>query len=190
MRRVNQLFNLPNHLRRFLRLRLRSLPKHLLAPGRQRKREKVRPIPSVDVTINTNLAVEGQQQSDFRTWHDSSGSHWHEAALVDCKDGTVHLSSSDGRLLEINESKLSSGDLNYLQSSDVYRKAHRKVNSSFFCFPVHSLISPGIGIPWYGSSRSARCYSSCDRTCRFRWPRAIRHRAVVTKTDTRQIIGM
>jgi len=67
-----------------------------------------------------------QQQSDFRTWHDSSGSHWHEAALVDCKDGIVHLSSSDGRLLEIHESKLSSGDLNYLRSSDVYRKAHHK----------------------------------------------------------------
>ena len=44
---------------------------------------------------------------------------------MDYKAGIVHLSSSDGMLLEIPEGKLSGNDLNYIRSQDVYRKAQR-----------------------------------------------------------------
>ena len=43
------------------------------------------------------------------------------------RDGAVHLSSSDGTALEIPEIKLSSDDLAYIQTQDVYKKAKRKV---------------------------------------------------------------
>jgi len=49
-------------------------------------------------------------------WHDSTGFHRQEAALVDYKAGIVHLSSSDGTLLEIPESKLSGDDQAYVRS--------------------------------------------------------------------------
>ena len=45
---------------------------------------------------------------------------------MDCKAGIVHLSSSDGVLLEIPESKLSGDDLVYIRSQ-VYRKGQQKV---------------------------------------------------------------
>ena len=57
-----------------------------------------------------------QQQRGFRTWHDSTGVHREEAALVDRKAGVAYLSSSDSTLLEISESKLSEDDLNYIRS--------------------------------------------------------------------------
>ena len=59
---------------------------------------------------------------------------------MDYKAGIVHLSSSDGMLLEIPESKLSGEDLNYIRSQDVYRKVQHKVTSYLFCVPFHSLI--------------------------------------------------
>lgn len=68
-----------------------------------------------------------QQSRDFRTWHDSTDTHRQEAAFVDYKGGIIHLSSSDGTLLQIDEHKLSQDDLLYLQSQQVYQKAQRKV---------------------------------------------------------------
>ena len=74
---------------------------------------------------------------------------------MDYKAGVVHLSSSDGTLLEIPESKLSPEDLTYVQSLDGYKKEKRKVTSCLFFFPVHSLILFGTGIPTrYVLSRS------------------------------------
>ena len=58
----------------------------------------------------------------------------------------VHLSSSDGTLLEIFEGELSLDDLNYVRSLYVHRKGKRKVTSYHFCLPVRSLISLGTGI--------------------------------------------
>ncbi|KAF9648297.1 kinase-like protein [Thelephora ganbajun] len=76
------------------------------------------------------------QERGFRTWHDSTSSHWQEGALVDYKAGIVHLSSSDGTLLEIPESKLSSEDLSYVRN--VYKKAQhrarRRLRLNFPCF--------------------------------------------------------
>ena len=46
-------------------------------------------------------------------------------------DGIVHLSATDGILLEIPEAKLSPNDLTYIQSQDVYKKA-QKVTSYLF----------------------------------------------------------
>ena len=48
---------------------------------------------------------------------------------MDYKAGIVHLSSSDGTLLEISEGKLSPEDLTYIRSLDVYKKGKRKVIS-------------------------------------------------------------
>ena len=80
---------------------------------------------------------------------------------MDYKAGIVHLSSSDGTSLEIPEDKLSSEDLTYVRSLDVYKKGKPKVISSFFRFPVHSLISFGAGIPtWYVPGHSVHCRSS------------------------------
>jgi len=59
---------------------------------------------------------------------------------VDYQAGVVHLSSSDGTLLEIRESKLAADDLNYIRSQDVYKQAQHKVISYYFCFAVHPLI--------------------------------------------------
>ena len=47
-------------------------------------------------------------------------------------DGVVHLSATNGILLEIPEAKLSPNDLTYIQSQDVYKKAQKKVTSYFF----------------------------------------------------------
>ena len=60
--------------------------------------------------------------------------------MVDYKAGVVHLSSSDGTLLEIPESKLSEDDRNYIRSQDVYKKALREVTSYWLYPVVHSLI--------------------------------------------------
>lgn len=46
---------------------------------------------------------------------------------MDYKAGIVHLSSSDGTLLEIPESKLSGNDLNYIRSQNICRRIQRKV---------------------------------------------------------------
>ena len=64
-------------------------------------------------------------------WHDSTGLYRQEAALVDCKGGVVHLSSSDGALLEIPEGRLAQEDITYLMSQDVYEmdRLERKVIS-------------------------------------------------------------
>ncbi|KAF9648264.1 kinase-like protein [Thelephora ganbajun] len=66
------------------------------------------------------------QERSFRTWHDSTGSHREEAALMDYKAGIVYLSSSNGALLEISEGKLSPSDVSYIQSQDMYKKAQGK----------------------------------------------------------------
>ena len=59
---------------------------------------------------------------------------------MDHRAGVVHLSSSNGVLLEVRESKLSVDDINYLRSQDVYKKELRKVTSYLFRFPFRSLI--------------------------------------------------
>ena len=41
----------------------------------------------------------------------------------------VHLSSSDGTLLEIPEDKLCQEDIDYVRSQNVYKRRERKVNS-------------------------------------------------------------
>ena len=51
---------------------------------------------------------------------------------MDYKAGIVHLSSSDGTLLEISEDKLAPDDLDYLQAQNVYKKAQSKVISYLF----------------------------------------------------------
>ena len=79
------------------------------------------------IAINTNPAVKEHKQKESRIWSDSAGLHLQEATLVGYKDGTVHLSSSDGTALEIPEVKLSSDDLAYIQTQDVYKKAKHKV---------------------------------------------------------------
>lgn len=53
---------------------------------------------------------------------------------MDYKSGIVHLSSSDGILLEIPESKLSSEDLTYIRSLDVCAKAWRRAIASIHHF--------------------------------------------------------
>jgi hypothetical protein len=78
----------------------------------------------VCITIDTNDAVKGQQSRDFRTWHDTTGLHMLEAAFVEYKAGIVHLSSSDGTLLEIPEGNLAQEDLTYLESQGVSKTAH------------------------------------------------------------------
>lgn len=52
---------------------------------------------------------------------------------MDRKAGVAYLSSSDGTLLEISESKLSEDDLNYIRS------VGHKVTSYLFHFPFRSL---------------------------------------------------
>ena len=71
----------------------------------------------------------GPQPRQLRVWHDSTGLHQKDAALVDYKAGIVHLSLSDGTLLEIPESELCQEDIDYVRSQDVYKRAERKVNS-------------------------------------------------------------
>lgn len=80
-------------------------------------------------TIDSDCFVEGLRQEGFRTWHDSSGVHRQEAALVGYKDGVVHLSSPDGMLEEISEDKLSRADITYLRSQVVYETAPLKQSS-------------------------------------------------------------
>ena len=53
---------------------------------------------------------------------------------MDYKAGVVHLSSSDGMLLEIPESSLSEDDLGYVQSQ-VYEKGQQKVTFLFRSCP-------------------------------------------------------
>ena len=59
---------------------------------------------------------------------------------MDYQAGVIHLSSFDGTLLEIRESKLSPDDLNYIRSKDVYKRAQVKVTSYYICFADHPLI--------------------------------------------------
>lgn len=68
-------------------------------------------------------------------WRDSTGFYQHEAAIVDYKAGIVHLCSPEGILLDIDESELSSEDLCYVQSLDVWRKAQHKVITYTYHFP-------------------------------------------------------
>ena len=85
---------------------------------------------------------------------------------MDYKTGVVHLSSSDGTLLEIPESKLSPEDLTYVRAQDIYKKGKHKVTSYLFRLPVHSLIFFGTGFPGgyvYGCS-AHRCFSCYYRT--------------------------
>lgn len=60
---------------------------------------------------------------------------------MDYKTGIVHLFSSDGTLLEIPESKLSSEDLTYIRSPDVCENAHSKVIASIHHFVPFTEIS-------------------------------------------------
>ena len=90
--------------------------------------------------LDADDAIEGQQSRDFRTWHDSTNTHREEAAFVNYKDGIVHLSSSDGTLLQIDERKLAQDDLLYLQSQPVYQKAQRKV-TLFSCCSASNLLT-------------------------------------------------
>lgn len=76
--------------------------------GNEEKDKKYVPLPSI--AIETNPTVKELRQRGFRTWQDSTGFHRQEAALVDYEAGIVHLSSSDGVLLEIPENKLSGVD--------------------------------------------------------------------------------
>ena len=55
------------------------------------------------------------------------------------KAGVVHLSSSDGMLLEIPESSLSEDDLGYVQSQ-AYRKGQQKATFYLVRVRFHSLI--------------------------------------------------
>lgn len=86
-------------------------------------------------------------------WHESTGSHRQEAALVGYNAGIVHLSSPDGTLLEIQEGKLSPDDFNHVRSLDVYKNWKRKVTSYPFELPAHLLThpeqepQPGMGPP-------------------------------------------
>ena len=58
---------------------------------------------------------------------------------MDYQAGVIHLSSSDGTLLEIRESKLSADDLNYIRSQDFYKQVQGKV-TSYIYFADHPLI--------------------------------------------------
>ena len=61
--------------------------------------------------------------------------------------GIIHLSSSDGAVLEIPESKLSRDDLDYVRSLYVHKKGRGKVISNLCRSPYHLLISFGTGTP-------------------------------------------
>jgi hypothetical protein len=111
----------------FLRLFLHSLPKQLQVPRKKGQRDKV--YIACRISADTNFA-EGLWEEGFRTWHDSTGLHRQEAAFIDYRDGIVHLSSSDGALLEIHEGRLSADDLIYVQS--LYKKLQRKVTWHLF----------------------------------------------------------
>jgi len=92
-------------------------------------------------------------------WHDSTGSHRQEAALVDYSAGVVCLFSPDGTLLEIHESKLSPDGLNYVRSLDVDKRWKWKVTVYPIYFPTRSLISSGTGNPTrYVPVLSVHCY--------------------------------
>lgn len=132
--------DIPRHLRRFSPLHPRSSPKHLHTSRHNRERERVWHTSPTDITIDANVAVEEQQERDFRTWQDSTGLHWQHAALAFYKNGIVHLSSSEGAILEIHEDKLCQDDLIYLQSQDVYKQAQGKVTFRPFYFPLDLLI--------------------------------------------------
>jgi len=84
-------------------------------------------VPFAGASIGTNPAPVGAQSRVFRAWHDSTGFHRQEAAFVDYNTGVVHLSSSDGTPLEIQEDKLSTEDLNYIRSLDMHKRAQWKV---------------------------------------------------------------
>ena len=88
-------------------------------------------VPSVGVGFCTDHTFVGWRPRQFRVWHDSTGLHRQDAAIVDYEAGIVHLSSSDGTLLEIPEGKLSPEDLTYVRSQDVYKKGKPKVNCYF-----------------------------------------------------------
>ena len=113
---------------------------------------------SAGVGFGADHTSVGPQPREFRVWHDSTGLHRQDAALVDYKAGIVHLSSSDGTILEIPKGKLSPEDLTYVQSQDVYKQGKRKVTPYLFRFPVYSLILFGTGLRrWCVPSRSAYC---------------------------------
>ena len=81
---------------------------------------------------------------------------------MDRKAGVAYLSSSDGTLLEISESKLSEDDLNYIRSIG------HKVTSYLFHFPFRSLNNFGTDTATgYESDRSGcHSFSSSDRIWR------------------------
>ena len=89
---------------------------------------------SIGVVSSNDPTSVGPQPRQFRVWHDSTGSHQQDAALVDYNGGIIHLSSSDGTLLEIPEGKLSPEDLNYVKSLYGHKRAQRKVFSFFLSF--------------------------------------------------------
>jgi len=92
--------------------------------------------PSVGVLFGTDPTSVGAQPREFRGWHDSTGSHRQDAALVDYNGGIVHLSSSDGTLLEIPEGKLSPEDQNYVRSQYRRKKRKRTVTTYIYPFPA------------------------------------------------------
>ena len=131
-------------------------------PGLQGDEERAKKyLPSVDASSGTNAAFAEVQLRGFRMWHDSTGSHRHDAALVDDKAGAVHLSSADGALLEIPKDKLSPEDLNYLRSIDADKKAKSKVSPHLSHLLVHPLIQFGTGFHVrYVPNHSVNCIPS------------------------------
>ena len=87
--------------------------------------------------------VKEQQRKDFRTWDGSPNFFRQEAALVDYKAETIHLTSSEGASLGIPKSKSSKGNI---RLPDVRGKAHYQV-ITLPVIPRSSLRLPDIAGP-------------------------------------------
>jgi len=98
----------------------------LQSPPPQKAPETQSPFKTVPGSRPTKKEWKRLQKRHFRTWHDSSGSHHLEAALVDYNAGNVRLSSSTGALVEVSVDLLSQADQDYVKELNVYNKGQRK----------------------------------------------------------------
>src|SRR3989304_580774 len=64
-----------------------------------------------------------QDDPEFRTWTDSSGRHRTEAKMIKYADGKVYLKKTDGTVVAILVSRLSTGDQQYVKEEFARRTA-------------------------------------------------------------------
>jgi outer membrane protein assembly factor BamB len=104
----------------------------------------------------------------YRTWTDSTGRYQTEAAMVDYKDGTVHLRKRDGRTAIVPRLKLSAADQRYLREELARRRARARVRPpepGRMTTPIAKSEWPG----WRGPQRDGK---SPDTGLLKEWPPA------------------